>query len=125
MAQSEHEGAGWLADEVSQLPHALWVPLDKEPVAVLRSFAAKGLIDGDYLLDGLLHPSGANAERIAYFLGRKRRENLPVKVIADAIDTARDQLVLKVKSRSTRRSYTEATGFAFGRRTSSEPQRSF
>ena len=92
----------WLTDEVRQLPDALWVPLGKEPTAVLRSFAAKGLVEGECLLDGLPHPSGANAERIAYFLRRKQRENLSAKTKADTIDAARDQLVLKMTSRGTR-----------------------
>ncbi|PZS47367.1 hypothetical protein [Stenotrophomonas maltophilia] len=92
----------WLADEVRQLPSALWVPLGREPKAVLRSFAAQGLIKGECLLDGLPHPSGANAERIAYFLRRKLRENLSSKTNADTIDTARAHLVLKVKGQCNR-----------------------
>lgn len=89
----------WLADEARQLPNALWIPLGKEPTAVLRHFVAQGLIKGDCLLDGLPHPSGANAERIAYFLGRKQRENLSAKTKAETIDAARDELVRKVKQR--------------------------
>ncbi|AWH45374.1 hypothetical protein [Stenotrophomonas sp. ZAC14A_NAIMI4_1] len=86
----------WLGDEARQLPDALWVPLGKEPTAVLRSFVAQGLIQSDCLLDGLPHPSGANAERIAYFLGRKQREHLSAKTKADTIDAARDELMRKV-----------------------------
>ncbi len=92
----------WLADEVRQLPGALWVPLGKEPTAVLRSCVAQGLINGERVLDGLPHPSGANAERIAYFLGRKQRESLSAKTRADTIDTARNQLICKVKGCGTR-----------------------
>ncbi len=87
----------WLGEEARQLPSALWVPLGKEPTAVLRSFVAQGLIQSDCLLDGLPHPSGANAERIAYFLGRKQRENLSAKTNADTIDAALDELVRKVR----------------------------
>lgn len=86
----------WLAEEARQLPAALWVPLGKEPTAVLRSFVARGLIDADSLLDGLPHPSGANAERIAYFLGRKQREQLSAKTRARTIDEARAELVRKI-----------------------------
>ena len=64
---------------------------------MMRNFAARGLIDGDRLLDGLPHPSGANAERIAYFLGRKPREQLSAKTNADSIDTARGELVRKIQ----------------------------
>lgn len=88
----------WLADEVRQLQNALWIPLGKEPTAVLRSFVARGLLNGDRLLDGLPHPSGANAERIAYFLGRKKREQLSAKTNAETLDAARSELVRKVKT---------------------------
>ncbi|AND70627.1 hypothetical protein ATSB10_31730 [Dyella thiooxydans] len=86
----------WLADEVRKLPNALWIPLGKEPTAVMRSFAERGLIEGDRVLDGLPHPSGANAERIAYFLGRKQRGQLSSKTRAESIDSARDVLIRKV-----------------------------
>lgn len=88
----------WLAEEIRQLPNALWIPLGKEPTAVLRSFVDRGLLNGDRLLDGLPHPSGANAERIAYFLGRKQREHLSAKTNAKTLDAARSELVRKVKA---------------------------
>lgn len=87
----------WLVEEVRQLPGALWIPLGKEPTAVLRSFSARGLIEEQRLLSGLPHPSGANAERIAYFLGRKQRELLSAKTKAATIDEARADLVRKIK----------------------------
>ena len=86
----------WLGNEARQLPDALWIPLGKEPTAVLRDLAARGLIQNNSLLDGLPHPSGANVERIAYFLGRKQRELLSAKTKPETIDTARDELVRKV-----------------------------
>lgn len=86
----------WLAEEARQLPNALWIPLGKEPTAVLRSFAARGLLTSDRVLDGMPHPSGANAERIAYFLGRKPRHLLSAKTKAESIDSARAELVRKV-----------------------------
>ena len=64
---------------------------------MLRKFAAHALINVDCLLDGLPHPSLANAERIAYFLGRKRRNDLSAKTRADVIDAARDELLRKVR----------------------------
>jgi len=39
----------------------------------------------------LPHPSGANAERIAYFIGGKPRARLSVKVDPDKLDAAREQ----------------------------------
>ena len=44
------------------------------------------------------HPSGANAERIAYFLGRKSRDQLSVKTNADRIDDAREHMRLQVEA---------------------------
>ena len=86
----------WLLEEARLLPNALWLPLGKEPTAVLRSFAARGVIATDRVLDGMPHPSGANAERIAYFLGRKSRHLLSAKTNPESIDDARAELVRKV-----------------------------
>lgn len=41
------------------------------------------------ILDGLPHPSGANAERISYFLGKKAREVLSHKTNPKKIDDGR------------------------------------
>lgn len=86
----------WLAEEARILPNALWIPLGKEPTAVMRSFASRGLLASDRVLDGMPHPSGANAERIAYFLGRKPRHLLSVKTKPETIDESRADLVRKV-----------------------------
>lgn len=86
----------WLADEARALPNALWIPLGREPTAVMRSFVMRGLIAGDRVLDGMPHPSGANAERIAYFLGRKPRDLLSAKTNPEAIDQSRTDLLRKV-----------------------------
>lgn len=50
------------------------------------------------LLLGLPHPSGANAERIAYFLGNKRKEDLSEKTNPDVIDLAKSNLLGRIKS---------------------------
>jgi hypothetical protein len=86
----------WLVDEIRQLPNALWLPLGKEPTKVLRGYAARGLLASDRVLDGMPHPSGANAERVAYFLGRKPRHLLSAKTNAESIDYARAELERKV-----------------------------
>jgi len=44
------------------------------------------------VLMGLPHPSGANAERIAYFLGRKERALLSAKTAPENIEAARARL---------------------------------
>ena len=44
------------------------------------------------------HPSGANAERIAYFLGQKPRDRLSAKTDPTRIDAARASLEAKLKA---------------------------
>jgi hypothetical protein len=41
-----------------------------------RQLVRKGVLDAARVPNGLPHPSDANAERIAYFLGRKARDAL-------------------------------------------------
>jgi hypothetical protein len=45
------------------------------------------------VLSGLPHPSGANAERISYFLQRKLKQDLSSKTSPDSIDKARSELL--------------------------------
>lgn len=46
---------------------------------------------------GMPHPSGANAERIAYFLGRKPKAALSAKTNADTIDAMKSQLLAQLQ----------------------------
>jgi len=85
-----------LGDEVSRLQQAVWVPLGPWPAATLRMLAEEGKLDRSRILDGVPHPSGANNERIAYFLGRKPRELLSAKTDAERLDSARASLVSRV-----------------------------
>jgi hypothetical protein len=48
------------------------------------------------LLLGLPHPSGANAKRIAFFLGRKRHEDLSNKVDPAGLLAAKAALDAKI-----------------------------
>jgi hypothetical protein len=48
------------------------------------------------VLNGLPHPSGANAERIAYFLGKKAKESLSVKTNPATLDSAKCKLIFKM-----------------------------
>lgn len=86
-----------LAEETALLPNVLWVPLGRVPALALRHLAAKGMIDGDRILDGLPHPSGANAERVAYFLRRKPRETLSRVTDPDPIDAGLAHLQQQVE----------------------------
>jgi hypothetical protein len=88
---------GTSAEDARCLSRPLWIPLGPKPAKALRYLAERGLIDPIKILDGLPHPSGANAERIAYFLGHKERALLSAKTSAQAIDAARDKLREQVR----------------------------
>lgn len=85
-----------LAEEAAALPGAIWVPLGGHAEAGLQHLAQAGRLDPARILTGLPHPSGANAERIAYFLGRKPRAALSAKTNPDRIDAARERLQRQV-----------------------------
>lgn len=82
-----------LAEEAAALPNAVWIPLGRHAEAALLHLAASGQLARNNILAGLPHPSGANAERIAYFLGRKSFENLSKKTNGDVIDQAKARLM--------------------------------
>jgi hypothetical protein len=82
----------YFAEDVKALPNAIFVPLGDQVAVALRYLAEQGLLDRQRILDGLPHPSGANAERIAYFLGRKSRSALSVKTNPEKLDQARENM---------------------------------
>ena len=82
------------------LSRAVFLPLGDKVSAALHSLADQGYIDKQRILDGMPHPSGANAERIAYFLGNKARSALSSKTNPDKLDTAREGLVERVMALS-------------------------
>lgn len=81
--------------EVAALRHSIFVPLGTTVSQALEFAAAETGLDANRVLAGLPHPSGANAERIAFFLGRKPRKNLSNKVDPDRLITARKALKAK------------------------------
>lgn len=85
-----------LAEEVAALPDALWVPLGKHAEAALVHLAKSGRLDRRRILAGMPHPSGANAERVSYFLGRKERSALSAKTNAARIDDAKRALTAQI-----------------------------
>ncbi len=87
----------WLEDEMRRLPEALFVPLGPKVGEALEHVAPRAGIRKDQILTGLPHPSGASAERIAYFLGRKPRDLLSVKTNAARLDQARASLLQKIQ----------------------------
>ena len=74
------------------LPEAVFVPLGPVPTKALTWLTGSHRFRPRAVLAGLPHPSGANAERISYFLGRKQRELLSSKTNADKIDASRTAL---------------------------------
>lgn len=88
----------YLGDELRSLRGALLVPLGPKVSAMLDYLANQGIVDRSAILDGLPHPSGANAERIAYFLGKKTRDQLSAKTDPARLDAARALLEAKLSS---------------------------
>lgn len=78
--------------------NCLYVPLGPKVAEALEHLQRQGLLKPEQVLAGLPHPSGANAERISYFLGNKAREHLSAKTNAQVLDAARTQLCAKVSS---------------------------
>ena len=78
------------------LPNAVFVPLGPVPTKVLDWLAGEGHVRAEQVLAGLPHPSGANAERIAYFLGTKPKHALSAKTDPIKLDQARAHLVAAV-----------------------------
>ncbi|MCV3765145.1 hypothetical protein [Rhizobium sp. TRM95796] len=80
-----------LVEEAIALPNALWIPLGGKVEEAIQLLVGKGLIRPERVLTGMPHASGANAERIAYFLERKQRALLSQKTNAAIIDTGREK----------------------------------
>lgn len=87
----------YFAAEASSLQDAVFIPLGPAVGKGLAWLAARGDIDPRRILSGLPHPSGANAERIAYFVGSKPKDALSTKTNAQMLDEARLRLVAQVK----------------------------
>ncbi|WP_027776738.1 hypothetical protein [Paraburkholderia caledonica] len=84
------------AAEAKALDKAVFVPLGPKVSEGLDWLARRGVIPADRILHGLPHPSGANAERIAYFLGRKDRGALSAKTNAEKLDAVSQDLRSRV-----------------------------
>lgn len=82
--------------DAQALLSAVFVPLGDKVAEALHFLAERGCLSKDRILDGLPHPSGANSERIAYFLGNKDRAALSAKTDPDKLDRARSQLKARI-----------------------------
>ncbi|WP_257227083.1 hypothetical protein [Acinetobacter sp. YH12069] len=81
---------------VQRLPNAIYIPLGKGVDEVLNYVSSLGYLKDQQILAGLPHPSGANAERIKYFLGEKPRDQLSRQTNPEQIDSAKSQILLKL-----------------------------
>lgn len=86
-----------LVSEIGALKNAIFVPLGPKVGEALRHAAKIASLDHSRVLEGLPHPSGANAERIAVFLGRKRPENASPQTNAARLLAARGTLLNQVR----------------------------
>ncbi|WP_413282498.1 hypothetical protein [Vibrio sp. MA40-2] len=89
----------FLAEEVEELgQNCLWIPLGTAATEALEYLVEQGTLKPSQLISGLPHPSGANAERIAYFLGNKPKDRLSNKVNPSKLDAAKISLLEKIKA---------------------------
>lgn len=86
----------WLASEMRALPNSVFIPLGPAAASMVELVGGQVGLDDNQVLAGLPHPSGANAERIAFFLGRKSRDLLSFKVDPDKLLAARAIIQRKV-----------------------------
>lgn len=82
--------------EASALKNAIFIPLGPKVSEGMAWLANQGLISEHNVLHGLPHPSGANAERIAYFLGKKQTSQLSVKTDPVKIDSEKAKLIEQI-----------------------------
>jgi len=83
--------------ELAQLSSSsLIVPLGPKVEEALSLAVKAGSVSQGQVLGGLPHPSGANAERVAYFLGEKPAEKLSTKTNPIKIDIAKERVLAKV-----------------------------
>jgi hypothetical protein len=88
-----------LAEECRLLSKdTLYIPLGQGVDEVLLYLSDMGIISKSQILIGLPHPSGANAERISYFLGRKGRDQLSVKTNPVRLDNAKRELLSQLEA---------------------------
>ena len=86
----------YFVPEIQLLPDAIYIPFDNAVVDVLYSLSGLGYLKEQQILDGFPHPSGANAERIKYFLGQKPSSELSAVTNAQLIDQAKTRLFDKL-----------------------------
>jgi hypothetical protein len=87
----------WFAREVDLLRDAVFIPLGSIPQQVMAMMVDSGRINAGRVMQSLPHPSGANAERIAYFLGTKPAEKCSAKCDTRRLDMLKEQALTQVR----------------------------
>ena len=90
----------YLKEECQKLPDAIWIPLGSKAVEALSYMTHQGIINPEQILTGLPHPSGANAERISIFMGRKHPDAASAKTNSGLLLNARERLLQQVEKLS-------------------------
>ncbi|RRC98680.1 hypothetical protein EHS89_12810 [Amphritea balenae] len=82
-----------LSKEVQQFGEdVIFIPLGPKPAQALLYLSKKGFLKQGQILQGIPHPSGANAERIKYFCEEKEKDKLSSRTNAEVIDDARSRI---------------------------------
>jgi hypothetical protein len=88
----------YLAEELESLPeNCLYIPLGLKVTKAFSHLSSKGIVKSSQVLDGMPHPSSANAERIYYFLGKKKKEDLSKQTNSSKIDESKAKLREKLE----------------------------
>ena len=91
MQMKEHFG-----EMAKAMPDAVFLPLRSAASEGVTWLTEQGYMRKERVLHGISHPSPANAERLAYFLGEKARDKLSVKTSATNLHAAREHLLKTV-----------------------------
>jgi hypothetical protein len=84
--------------EIQQLPPtAAYIPMGLSVAQVLYHLASLGYLKDSQILAGFPHPSGANSERIQYFLEQKTALQLSKNTNPQKIDLDKANLLHKIK----------------------------
>lgn len=86
--------------DLREVPDAQILALGDKVAQMLELLVERGSLDPSRVLGTIPHPSGANAERIKYFLGQKPRTALSAKVDPDKLDQARSSVVARLAALS-------------------------
>lgn len=88
----------FVSEICNKLESPLFISLSPKVTVVLEHIASKNIISSNQILSGIPHPSGANSERISYFLGNKSKDQLSIKTNPQTIDKNKQELLIKIEA---------------------------